>query len=680
MELRYREEPEQRAGEVARVVALKKDSRKTVFLVVRAAATSAGAFWFAHCFSYQLQLECLHFYINWGEHVPPFITTLASFVAAVTAGAVAGIVVAASIVAAPYVMAVVSVFLAAVIVYPLTIGLYGMRVDLGQSGVRGGVLVVLAMALAAGAVHIRRQHGLPRSQHLPQSGIMSENDGAQFRERAVKKHYGLIAALWILGGFVSSDWAAVALAAIGAILFALHTYPRLRALPRIRLSANIPIIVPAVLIGLVPLRDVPFLRARVFIGNYAYLAQQDEVRSQAGALSVTGFQRWHLISAWEAAVAAVGALALIAVLAAVSKPEWGVQLRKALKRGGWAILLLVWPSFYLSTAQWLPLALLLLLYAYYLSANTSSLRPLFKFAIIGASWVPIVGLWQFGQHYLALWRSGGSLPPLSSYRLGLADPFMWPTCVGMTIAVLLPLVYGLHRTAERSEEKRYLVWIGALLFVAMILTFCRSAWLSTIAVVTIGSVWIGGRRYWWVPALILVVAAGGALAHLAGVVGLDQFLGRESSTNTRVDQIRLTWNVLRQHPLFGIAPTEWDRRWLALGNTSTWGIGGLVAGWFQVPAESGLAGTALLLIMAAAFGVKVRRVIRGTTDAHSRLLLQCATLGIVSVIVSNMTECTLLQEGHYLLPILLGAILGWGRAQPWTQGQAQEGILGPATG
>jgi O-antigen ligase len=277
-----------------------------------------------------------------------------------------------------------------------------------------------------------------------------------------------------------------------------------------------------------------------------------------------------------------------------------------------------------------------------------------------------VGIWQYVANYLGLARMSSAFPPIWSYTVGSCDPFMWHDCVGLTICVMLPVVYGLLHTSRSAGERRYLRLIGLLLCLTFVLTFARGAWLAFLVVLGVGAVWVGGRRRWWVPALIVGVAAAAAAAHTLGLVRLDQLMGREGTTAERVLTARVAWDVVREHPLLGISPLEWNIRWVMGSGLPFYYKGGAIAGWLQVPIEGGVVGCVLLLILIAALARKVGRALTHLGDASSVLLVKCTALGLIAVGVANSFDCVLLEEGRIIAPILLGVVLGVGRHQ-WSQ-------------
>jgi hypothetical protein len=134
-------------------------------------------------------------------------------------------------------------------------------------------------------------------------------------------------------------------------------------------------------------------------------------------------------------------------------------------------------------------------------------------------------------------------------------------------------------------------------------------------------------------------------------------MGREGSTADRVHTIQLAWNVLKEHPIAGVAPPEWNAACQAAG-VEFYCKGGPLVGWLQVPVEGGLIGVGLLAALVVPVAQKLQQTLSNAGDARARLLMQCVILSILCACVSNLFDAVFMEEGKILVPVLLGALLG----------------------
>ncbi len=531
-----------------------------------------------------------------------------------------------------------------------------------RGGARRSLLAVLGAAIGAGSIVLMGLTGAPWLWPLQRTGLggvvalvvlMTGLPNLGIWRIAVSRlygvgdraycrmHAGILLAIWLIGGFIAYMGPHSLLLSTGAVLFALHSYPRLNSFPRVHLAKNAVLAIAAVVLLCVPARDLVLLTQGVSYGSYS-----------SPNFTVLGYlPHLGLVGAF---ILSLGAAVAVTTLLADGEGEQ-VRHRSALAHGGLAMLVLAPTAFTDQLFHHLPQMLLLLLYTYYLFANGLALRPFFFWTVAVVAWVPFVGLAQYGWHYVMQWQSTSSLPTLWAHTIGCSDPFMWHDCLATSLCVTLIIAYGLWRTSKNSSERRFLGYIMPLFLATFVLAFARGAMVSLLSAVAVGAVLIGGRRRWWVPAIVIAAVVAFIIVQVTGAVPLERVFDREGSTAFRVRTAQTAWEVARQHPLFGVAPMEWDRLQTERGHS--YGRRSIL-GWLQVPAQGGGVATMALLVLLATFGGKLRRVIADAPNSEDRLLVKCAVLAIIALVVGNFFDIVMLEEGVHMLPILLGAALG----------------------
>lgn len=476
-------------------------------------------------------------------------------------------------------------------------------------------------------------------------------------------HLAVLVAVWVIGGFVTNCTPQEVLILLGALVFALHTYPRLPNHPQWRVTGNLPILILGAWLLLLQLRDLPVL---LYLRRLTDIAVRDTTCPRVG--SFMGFTHHAtFLDIIAISILAAGALAL--ALSAFLPPRAAAH-RAAWQWGGGAMLLCALLVPQMALLMFLPMGVLLFLYTYHLFANGADLRRFLWWVVVALTWVPVVALWQYGQKYLAAAATSHRLPSWYVYKVGDDHPFMWHDCLGTSICVMLPLIYALIRFAPSRGARRYLHVMLWLLGLTLILTFARGAWLACVVTCVTGAMWIGGRRYRWLPIAALALAVALVFASITGSIHPERILGREASTRSRLLTAQTAWQITKQHPAFGIAPLEWNLQCARRNSPEVRGYykGGVILGWLQVPLQGGVVGCAIVLLAISWLVRKIKRTLRAAENERTRLHYQCITLSLIALGVTNCFDVVLWEEGRILAPVLLGAMLGsaWASRAPLT--------------
>jgi putative inorganic carbon (HCO3(-)) transporter len=176
--------------------------------------------------------------------------------------------------------------------------------------------------------------------------------------------------------------------------------------------------------------------------------------------------------------------------------------------------------------------------------------------ILGAVGVALIGLVQYALGRDLVTAEGG-LPRLQSVyfspnNVGLYLGRMWPILVAVVI-------WGRGAGAQGSGGERKIrrrLYATALIPVtlALVLSFSRGALLLGIPAALLVMGWRAGGRYRW-AALALVVMGALALVPLLRVPRFASLLDlREGSTFFRLELWKSALAMIRDHPLFGVGP------------------------------------------------------------------------------------------------------------------------------
>ena len=175
--------------------------------------------------------------------------------------------------------------------------------------------------------------------------------------------------------------------------------------------------------------------------------------------------------------------------------------------------------------------------------------------VLGAVGVAVVGLVQYalGQNVVV---AEGGLPRLQSVyhspnNVGLYLGRVWP----LLVAVALYLSPG-PSPARGGETRRRVLYGLALVVVslALVLSFSRGALLLGLPAALLMMGWRAGGRYRW-AALALVVVSALMLIPLLRVPRFASLLDLQTgSTFFRLELWRSSLTLIREHPLFGVGP------------------------------------------------------------------------------------------------------------------------------
>lgn len=255
--------------------------------------------------------------------------------------------------------------------------------------------------------------------------------------------------------------------------------------------------------------------------------------------------------------------------------------------------------------------------------------------VAGGAFIASLGVLQFFTSLdLASYLAFPGLSTDASYTSLLArDGFNRPMATathpiefGVVLAMILPL--ALHGAVHAEKGTRLRKWLPVVLILfAMPMAVSRSAVLGLLIVgCVVLPVWPAMWRLASIGVLgMLLMLVHTAVPHLLGAItGLVTSFGSDTSTTSRTDAYSAVGQELAQRPFFGRGfDTYFPQTYRYLDNQ-----------YMKSLIETGLVGTAALLIVLGSGFVLARRARKATSDPVVRHLAQCFAASCAVALVS----------------------------------------------
>jgi len=195
--------------------------------------------------------------------------------------------------------------------------------------------------------------------------------------------------------------------------------------------------------------------------------------------------------------------------------------------------------------------LLILPFIASINIDEKTKRNAFLILIISASIVGLYGIIQFfdGVEYI---RNKTLYPRGDFYRAIGAYGFYLTFAGNQMLVFAIALSFFLFH--EKWDKFKYLLLVSlAILFLSIIVTFGRSAWMGVFLIIILGTFIVNKKVFFASLGLIIV---GFALIFLFVPLLFDRFTSIVdlSQNMGRVTLWKTSWNIISSHPFFGIGP------------------------------------------------------------------------------------------------------------------------------
>lgn len=256
------------------------------------------------------------------------------------------------------------------------------------------------------------------------------------------------------------------------------------------------------------------------------------------------------------------------------------------------------------------------------------------------------------------------------------SPMTYAHAAAMTVC--FPIAALVMKWGDSKRARGIVMTAGALLFISLIMTFTRGAWISVLCAIAIMTLLVNRKVF--VMFLLTVAVAGGSLAAFNPVFRtriLTITDLQNNSNNERLQLWRANWWMFKDYPVFGIGLNDNERRIEEYNIKHGYPdapVGHAHNNFLQFLSSTGVMG---LLAYLAFIGyylwltVKLWRVIPRENRWHRSFVL--AALGAqVALHVGGLTECNFkdAEVQHQFITIL--ALLSYLRFQYLKQGEQAQ--------
>jgi putative inorganic carbon (hco3(-)) transporter len=271
-----------------------------------------------------------------------------------------------------------------------------------------------------------------------------------------------------------------------------------------------------------------------------------------------------------------------------------------------------------------------------------------------------------------------------------------PDNLGLLFDRVIPIWFVLAMVVRRRTPVNLVVWlVGASLVIPLILTFSIGAWIA-IAVacaVVAASLTPWGR---WVVLGVAVVGCLGVAVKYRSVEHAFQS-GHSNSTQTRIDVWHSSLQMIRDHPIFGIGPDNFQRLYAPTRAQDKYntlcppGLGYMQPGAGSEPCLShphdefldfwlsaGIVGLVSFLWLLYVFWRQGLGIWRGPADLWARTLSLAVMAGMLAGMIHGLIDNSYFLVDLSLFFWLLCAVISWLRETAATRADITPSI--PATG
>lgn len=290
----------------------------------------------------------------------------------------------------------------------------------------------------------------------------------------------------------------------------------------------------------------------------------------------------------------------------------------------------------------------------------------------------LYALWQFATHHNVVWNFEGA------YERRGTGSFFNPNHLGglleITFCLLLARII-IDRSNGHRQQPFFLrkildCYFAAFALAGLYTTLSRGAWVSVAAGVVAFLLWCWRSR----DLSPRVVDAGLILVLLLGIVFVSRpelrqrfretvtlnpdytfhsspIEVRDATMGLRVLLWRPTWQMIRDHPIFGTGPGTWEWRHLAYRDARLqWRPEYAHGDLLQLAAEYGAVGWLLMAAVAGCFFWQVARIVRQSDSSGERAFAIGSAVGVTAILVHSLVDFNLHIPANALL---VAALLGF---------------------
>ncbi len=312
----------------------------------------------------------------------------------------------------------------------------------------------------------------------------------------------------------------------------------------------------------------------------------------------------------------LGVYAGLRVLSAVLSPEPSLSFN-ALYHTDWVIL----PVVFLAAAPLSEKQKLNALNGLLISAGVVGIYGIYQFA---------VGLDVFGHH----------LTPYNGWYRAVGGYNFYLTFAGNQLMALGMAITFLLLPEKNGTLNRLYGFISVIIFVSILGTFARSAWLGFLVMVPLGILLTKPR---WLIYVIPGIIIGGILAVLLIPALQTRFLSIFDVTQneTRITIWKTTWEMIKAHPVWGVGPGLYKQNFLIYkvpGYYDTYAHAH--NDYLNMAANSGLMGlTSWLAVWSAWFYYSFQTLRLKTISLMEQRILLGSILGLTGIFIAAFFQC-----------------------------------------
>lgn len=201
-------------------------------------------------------------------------------------------------------------------------------------------------------------------------------------------------------------------------------------------------------------------------------------------------------------------------------------------------------------------------------------------------------------------------------------------------------------------EERFRWWlVGVIHGAAIVLSLTRMVWVTCLGLVGIHQAWRRAKWLWVLPLLPFCLYL---LAPTAVRLRVKQsFDPAYYSNSERLEMLRVSWKMVREHPFTGVGPGRVDQlytKYLTSGDAVPAWHGHFHNNVAQIAAQFGIPVTLTLFLFVAVLFRDLVKAWRAARDRDERFVAEAAILALVGYTVAGLFEYT---YGHSLGLILL---------------------------
>jgi len=282
--------------------------------------------------------------------------------------------------------------------------------------------------------------------------------------------------------------------------------------------------------------------------------------------------------------------------------------------------------------------LLILPFIASIKIDDNTKKSAFIVLIISATIVGIYGIIQFfdGVEYIR----NKALYPRGDYFRAIGAYGFYLTFAGNQMLVFA-VAFSLFLFFKKWDKLKYLLLIVlAILFLSIIVTFGRSAWMGVFLIIILGTFIVNKRLFFAALGLIIV---GFVLIFLfvpllferfTSIVDLSQNMGRITLWKT-------SWNIISSHPFFGIGPGFFSDYFQIFKEPGLYDrMGHSHNDYLNTAVYGGIIGLLTWLGMWIAwFYFAIKKYIKIKSDSIEKTILLAGILGLAGILFAAGFQC-----------------------------------------